>query len=104
MHVIYISGSYRGKDENEVFNNIIHARNAAFELWHLGWACICPHTNTIFMGSMMGDKMFLEGDLEIVSRCDAIFMLNNWIKSTGAQAELKLAISLNKEVYYEDLE
>ena len=104
MKVIYVSGSYRGKDENEVFNNIIHARNVAVKLWHQGWACICPHTNTMFMGSMMGDKMFLEGDLEILSRCDAIFMLRGFHSSRGATEEYELAVRLNKDVYYEEEE
>ena len=103
MKIIYIAGRYRGKSENEVFNNIIHARDAAVRLWHEGWAVICPHTNTMFMGSKLGEPMFLAGDLEIVKRCDAIFMLRGWEQSIGAKVELEVAIEKGLEIYYEDV-
>ena len=101
MRVIYVSGKYRGKSENEVFENIMRARSAAVKLWDEGWSVICPHTNTMFMGSKLGDKAFMEGDLEILARCDAIYMLKGWEESEGARQELALAESLELEIQYE---
>ena len=61
IRVIYIAGKYRGTSEREVFDNIIHARSAALKLWNEGWAVICPHTNSMFMGSRLGgDNEFIE--------------------------------------------
>jgi len=77
------------------------ARKAAVKLWDEGWAVICPHTNSAFMGSRLGDDKFLEGDLEIVSRVDAVYMLKGWQDSPGAREELGLAIGLGKEIRYE---
>jgi len=37
MRVIYVAGSYRGKSERDVFDNIVHARQAALRLWEEGW-------------------------------------------------------------------
>lgn len=85
-----------------MFDNIIHARSAALKLWNEGWAVICPHTNSMFMGSRLGgDEKFIEGDLEILKRCDAIYMLNNWQDSVGAKLELTKAQEVGLEIYYE---
>lgn len=103
MKVIYVAGKYRGESEAEVFDNIIHARSAALRLWGEGWAVICPHTNTMFMGSRLGgDEKFIKGDLEIVARCDAIYMLKGWGDSVGATKELGVAEDLELEIYYEE--
>lgn len=103
LKVIYVAGKYRGKSEAEVFENIIHARREAIKLWQQNWAVICPHTNCMFMGSLISDKDFIKGDLEIVSRCDAIFMLKGFRQSIGAMVELKEAKRLGLGIYYEEV-
>uniref|UniRef100_A0A6M3KYH8 DUF4406 domain-containing protein n=1 Tax=viral metagenome TaxID=1070528 RepID=A0A6M3KYH8_9ZZZZ len=102
MRVIYIAGAYRGECENDVFENIVHARREAVKLWDKGFAVICPHTNSFFMGSRLGDTHFLEGDLEIVRRCDAMYLLAGWAESEGAQAEFRLAHELGLEILFEE--
>jgi len=85
-----------------VFDNIIHARSAALKLWNEGWAVICPHTNSMFMGSLLGgDEKFIEGDLEIVKRCDTIYMLSGWEGSMGARRELAEARKHGLEILWE---
>ena len=101
MKVIYVAGKYRGETEREVFDNIISARSAALKLWDEGWAVVCPHTNSILMGSRLGDAQFIKGDLEIIRRCDAIYMLLNWQLSQGARLELAEAERLSLDVIYE---
>ena len=81
MRIIYVSGRYRAKSVNETFENIIHARREARRLWLQGWAVICPHTNSIFMDGLNDGERWLEGDCEILRRCDAIFMLLGWEQS-----------------------
>ena len=102
MKIIYVAGAYRADSENGVFENIIHARREAQKLWHKGWAVICPHMNTAFMGELSPDLIFLEGDLVILKRCDAIYMLSNWDSSAGAQAELRQARRDGLEIYFEE--
>jgi hypothetical protein len=103
MKIIYIAGKYRGKSEWEVKQNIYHAEQAAMRLWQHGFAVICPHLNTAFFGGGCEDSVWLEGDLEILKRCDAIYMLNGWQKSIGATKEHDLAYDWGKDRYYEDL-
>ena len=101
MKVIYVAGPYRAQSEDEVFNNIVHAREVAVELWQAGWAVICPHTNSFFMGTRLGDDCFIEGDLEILSRCDAVYMMSNYEGSEGAKLELAKAKELGLEIIFE---
>ena len=103
MKVIYVAGAYRGGSYNSTFQNIMRAREIAQGLWYKGWAVICPHTNSLFMDNKDGGspEIFLPGDLEILRRCDAIYMLKGWEQSEGAMAELKLAKETGLEIYYE---
>lgn len=101
MRVVYIAGPYRSDCENGVFENIIKAREVAVKLWEKGYAVICPHTNSFFMGSRLGDDKFLKGDLEILERCDIIYMLSNWQESKGARLEFEKAKELGIEILFE---
>jgi len=100
--VIYISGAYRNKTISGTFQNIMNARDGAVRLWNEKWIVICPHLNTFLMDGLCPDSVWLDGDLEILRRCDAIFMLQNWETSKGANEELALAKKLGLEIIYED--
>ena len=97
MRVIYVSGAYRG----DVAANVEHARQAAIRLWQAGYAVLTPHLNSVGAGSGCPDDMFLTGDLELLARCDAIFMLNNYKSSLGGLKELALAKKLGLDIFYE---
>ena len=101
MKLIYIAGPYRSRTEYGLELNIRAAERAAARLWREGWAVICPHKNSAHMGGVAPDRVFLDGDLEILRRCDAIYMLKKWELSTGAKDELKLARKLKLEVLFE---
>jgi len=99
--VIYIAGAYRNHGMNGVWDNIMQARAVARKIWEMGIVAICPHTNTIFMdGEDILPDVFLEGDLEILRRCDAIFMMEGWEKSQGAVREWELAKELDMPIIY----
>lgn len=105
MIVAYVAGPYRAPTENGVWENIAAARAVAVELWKLGYAVICPHTNTAFFGiGPEHDHIFLEGDLEFIRRLDpatdCMVMIPGWMKSSGAKGERLLAIECGLTVYY----
>jgi hypothetical protein len=85
--VIYVAGPYRALTEYEIKQNIERAEKIAIELWKLGWAVICPHKNTAFFDGNIPDHLLLEGYLQILKRCDAIFMMPGWECSEGAAIE-----------------
>lgn len=101
MRVIFISGAYRADTKADICRNIKKAREVAIKLWQDGWAVICPHSNTALFDGEADDSVWLKGDLEILSRCDAIYMMANWDKSKGARDELIFAQNEGIEVYFE---
>ena len=104
MKVIYTAGKYSANSEWEMWQNIQHASMVARTLWMNGYAVICPHRNTMFFGSGRADdhKIWLDGDLEILSRVDVIYMLKGWQESTGATMEHARAEELGLEILYEE--
>lgn len=103
MKVIYVSGKYTADSEWGLVQNIRLAEDAALKLWGKGWAVICPHKNTAHFGGCNSgwDNIWLNGDLEILRRCDAIYMLKDWECSYGACEEFKLAKKLGLEILFE---
>jgi len=110
MRVIYVAGKYLGESDWETYLNVHHARLAAWRLWQEGWAVICPHSNTAFFGGVgernkddpKGDwKKWINGDLEIIARCDAVYMLSNWRNSQGARIEHDKAVEVGLEILFE---
>ena len=105
MKVIYISGPIsnhipEGYDELHGKQlNVLNASQVAIRCIEAGWAVICPHKNTSMFYNIPWDIM-LEMDCELVKRCDAILMLENWEKSPGAVRERKCAMDAGIPVYY----
>jgi hypothetical protein len=99
MKLIYVAGPYRGNGEWQVSENIRRAEALALEVWRLGAACICPHKNTAFFGGSLPDHVWLDGDLEIVRRCDAILCVPGWERSVGSLGEVALARELGIPVF-----
>jgi hypothetical protein len=86
--IIYIAGPYRSKwGKLGIIRNIWKARKVAAELWRMGHTPICPHLNSALMDGIVPDRVFLEGDIKILKRCDAIVMMPEWRDSEGAKDE-----------------
>ena len=111
MRIAYVSGPYRADDIEGVQDNIYHARKVAVELWKMGFAVICPHTNTANFPNGAGeldknkqDIKYIEGDLAFISRLhsgkDVIVMLPGWVNSDGSGQELDCAKHLSIKDYY----
>lgn len=100
MKIIYVAGKFRAPNAWETELNIRKAEEVAIQIWKAGAACICPHTNTRFFDGAVPNDVFLEGDLDILDRCDAIFMLDNWRDSDGAVGEHMLACIKPMPVLY----
>jgi len=104
MKLIYISGPYRASTVAGIRDNIRKAEVVRDRLMQLGYAVICPHANTAFSDGVVPDEHFLDMDLEILKRCDLIYMMRGWEKSVGATAELDLARTNGLPTIYEGAE
>lgn len=100
MKVVYIAGPFRGNSAWDIECNIRRAETLALEVWRLGAAALCPHTNTRFFQNAAPDEVWLKGDIEMLKRCDAIIMTDNWTQSSGAVAEHDFAEINSIPVFY----
>ena len=101
MKVAYIVGPYRSKTVHGIVENIRRAEAIAIKYWQFGYAVICPHKNTALFDGLAPDHVWLDGDIEILKRCDVIVMTPGWENSSGSKAELEIAKQLGKEIIYE---
>ncbi len=100
MKVIYVAGPYRGPNAWEIEQNIRRAEELALVVWKLGAAAICPHANTRFYQGAAPDEVWLEGDLEILRRCDGVLMCPDWRLSEGATEERNEAERQGLPIFY----
>lgn len=99
IKVIYIAGPFRGNSHYEIHQNIFRAEALALEVWRAGHAAICPHLNTAHFHGAADDSVWLEGDLEIMKRCDAVLMTPDWKRSAGATDERAQALAAGMPVF-----
>ena len=106
--IVFLSGPYTGETLEETENNIKRAELMAVKLWGAGYTVICPHLNTANFENICKCKYedYIEGDLNILEKCDAVFMLRNWRKSNGSRIEHMRAQGLKKPIFktIEDLD
>jgi hypothetical protein len=99
MKLIYIVGPYRASGQWQIFQNIRRAEAFALQVWQMGAACICPHKNTEYFNGAAPDSVWLDGDLEMVRRCDAILCVPGWEASSGSLGEVALAKQLGLPIF-----
>jgi nucleoside 2-deoxyribosyltransferase len=99
MRMIYVAGPFRANNSWSMEQNIRRAEAIALELWLLGAAVLCPHANTRFFQGAAPDDVWLTGDLEMLGRCDAVVLAENWEKSSGTKAEIDYARLHNIPVF-----
>jgi hypothetical protein len=99
MKLVYVVGPYRAKTEYGVLQNIQRAEQLALQVWLSGAACICPQKNTAFFGGAADDQVWLNGDLEMIRRCDAIVCVDGWQTSKGSVNEVALAHDMGIPVF-----
>jgi hypothetical protein len=100
MKIAYVAGPYRAKTIRGIVENINKAEAVALELWKLGFMVFCPHKNSGLFDGDIPDENFLDGDIELMKRCDLVVMIPDWEKSTGAVNEKKIAEEVKIPVFY----
>jgi len=103
-NLIYVCGPYRNTSEEKKKENIWHALRVSVRLWELGFFVICPHLNTANFEfyTNLDNNVWLDGGLEMLRRCDCVFILKGFETSPGSLKECELAQKLGKDIYFED--
>lgn len=99
MKVIYVAGPFRGSNAWIVEQNIRRAEALAFVVAELGHAALCPHANTRFFNGTLTDQYWLDATLEMLRRCDAVLLTDDYQRSTGAMGEVAEAFRLGIPVF-----
>jgi hypothetical protein len=95
IKVVYVAGAFRAKTQWGIKKNVDKAEEASLMLWKMGYSVICPHTMTAHFQNECPDDVWLDGCLELLRRCDAIYMVEGWRDSIGSREEFKLARELD---------
>ncbi|HPS41047.1 MAG TPA: DUF1937 family protein [Anaerolineaceae bacterium] len=99
-----MAGPIRPKGTQTLQGNLERAKGIALELWLGGFAVICPHANTDLpielAAKEMDEAKWIEGDLELLRKCDAVVVCPGWETSTGTQIEIGFAKGAGIPVYY----
>jgi nucleoside 2-deoxyribosyltransferase len=94
LPLIYISGPFSHPDPvHGTQENILKASRVTLECCRAGWATFCPHKNTAGFQHVQDVpyQFWMDMDLEILSRCDAVLLIEGWANSPGASREFKFA-------------
>lgn len=100
MKLLYVAGPYTAPTAWQVQKNIREAMEIALKYWRLGYAVICPHANSAGFDGELDWQVFMDGDLEMIRRCDVVVMHPRWSESRGASIEHSEAQRLGKEIIY----
>ena len=100
--LLYVAGAYVG----DIGANIQKAEATSIDLIRNGFHVITPHKNTSgYEKYEDGDitvQTWLNMDFNIISRCDAIYVMLNFNNSNGTKKEIEFAKWVNVLIIYEN--
>lgn len=93
---VYVSGAITGLPSQQVEEKF---RRAERRLRRGGMRPVCPIDNGLEASAEW--RCHMRRDLEMLAACDAIYMLDDWRQSRGAQIELRMAMTWRKMIIFE---
>ena len=100
MKVVYIAAPFTGATAWDIEQNVRRAEVAALEVANAGAMPLCPHANTRFFHGQCTAEFWYAGTMELLRRCDAIYVVGEWQDSKGCLAELSEARRLGLPVLH----
>ena len=93
---IYLSGKISGLPFPYVQQRF---NNAEALLTELGFEVVNPLNNGLDQEKTWNEHLCK--DIEMLLPCDAIYMMDNWVDSTGASIEYDVAMRTGKDIWFE---
>jgi hypothetical protein len=109
VKLVYVAGPFRAmsnyvpghQDMFAVQENIMAAMKLGLEVARMRGAFpVIPHANTMFFTGAAPDNVWLEGDLEMLRRCDAVVFTEDYMRSSGAREEHAFAQRHHIPIFY----
>lgn len=97
MKKIYISGPISGYTMPERIAAFAKVKN---DLEGRGFLCVSPLENGLPGNASTHEHM--RRDIELLTGCDAIFMMERWCHSAGCKLELDIAVACGMDVVFEE--
>jgi len=109
MIKVYIAGPYSSDNVLGVLGNIAAGMRMASKLLQKGFAVFCPWTDhQLFFQLREGESVSLEviqeHSMEWLKVADAVLVLQGYHASKGTLAEMKVAYSMDKPVFFNPCE
>jgi len=101
MKVVYIAGAFRGRTAWDIAENVRAAERAGLAIARLGAMPLIPHANTAHFHGEGDDAFWLAGTLELMRRCDAVYVYNpaHLDTSEGTRTEFLTAMAAKIPVF-----
>lgn len=100
--LLYVAGPY---SIGNIQENIRRAEIVSVNLIRSGFHVITPHKNTAgyekYEDGTLTYETWLKMDLDIISRCDAVYVMVNSENSQGVRKEIEFARVMGMPVIYE---
>lgn len=104
--LIYVAGAYIGLLPEDVMFNIAKAEKASIDLIRNGWHVFTPHKNTAgyerYEDGHITKRTWIDMDLDILERCDCMYVLDNWRRSHGTREEMAFAYHNDIPIFFEE--
>ena len=101
VKMVYCAGPFSAPTREGVEANIAAMVRLGIEVAKLGGFPVVPHSNTSApeYEQVQPYPFWIEGTLELMRRCDAVMLAQNWAQSSGARGERLEAIGIGMPVF-----
>ena len=103
MRLVYVAGRHRDPSGWVVYQNTLDAeRHAAVVTKIPSLVAVTPHLLTRNLDSLQSEQYWCEATMEVMRRCDAVFVVPGWEQSIGTIGEVREAIARRTPVFFEE--
>ena len=101
MKIAYVAGPYNAPTPAEHREKIEAAGDVAYTIARTigGWWPVCVHTMARDWFGFVPEPKAIQGDIELLKRCDAVVLTIGWQHSKGTRKEIVAAKEAGIPVY-----
>lgn len=97
--LLYVICAYYDDDPYKIKLNVEAAKHVVYSFLGYDIYAIATPINTAFMGKANDSIFFYKATLEVMRRCDAVYVMQGAEKSHGAKKEIEEALRLGMPIF-----